>query len=281
MALKLNTSREGKVFEEFYGRNVDQMPALVADGRVPMNVAQLMQRRLNIRNSDDKVKSAWMDNYFDTGDAVVYHPNGNVKIVYDSQDLRNMTPDTPRDGGALIVTPEAYEVLEGEEFKKGKLGKVNEAMSRADVKAHPVWKSLAREQGLLNDYTDFIFGEYQSKFVKDTSLGDVRAMGIFPSSASGENAQMRAWFVYGLGGGSVAFGGYGLDDDDGRFVGIAPEAQIAPGRTKDLVQRVDPSRVFSVSQVLEEAGLASDYAPNQITKLQNTLEQGGYRITKK
>ena len=278
MALKLNAVREP--YAEFYGSNVEQMPNLVADGRVPMNVAQLMQKRLDIRNTDAKVKSAWMDNYFDTGDAVVYHPDGRIKIVLDSQDLRNMNSDTPRNCGALIVIPKAYEALQGEEFKKGKLGKVNGAMSRAEVKAHPVWKVLARDQGLLNDYTDFIFGEYQARFAKDKSLDDIQLMGIFPGSASGDNANMRAWGVGGLGGGSDACGGYCLVNGSGRFVGIAPEAQVASGRAKDLVQRVDPSRVFSVSQVLEEAGLASDYASNQITKLQNTLEQGGYRITK-
>ena len=227
MALKLNAVREP--YAEFYGSNVEQMPNLVADGRVPMNVAQLMQKRLDVRNTDTKVKSAWMDNYFDTGDAVVYHPDGRIKIVLDSQDLRNMNSDTPRNCGALIVIPKAYEALQGEEFKKGKLGKVNGAMSRAEVKAHPVWKVLARDQGLLNDYTDFIFGEYQARFAKDKSLDDIQLMGIFPGSASGDNANMRAWCVDRLESGSLADGRSDLGDDYGRFVGIAPEAQVASG----------------------------------------------------
>ena len=45
MALKLNATREA--YREFYGRNVEQMPKLIADGRVPMSVAGLMQRRLD------------------------------------------------------------------------------------------------------------------------------------------------------------------------------------------------------------------------------------------
>ena len=69
MALKLNTSKDA--YQEFPGRNTKQMSKLIADGRVPMNVAQLMQRRLDVRNSDKDVKSAYMDNYFDTGDTVV------------------------------------------------------------------------------------------------------------------------------------------------------------------------------------------------------------------
>ena len=76
MALKLNPEREA--CREFYGQNVMQMPLLIADGRVPMSVSQLMQKRLDVRNAEADVKTAWMDNYFDTGDGVVYHPDGRV-----------------------------------------------------------------------------------------------------------------------------------------------------------------------------------------------------------
>lgn len=212
MSLKLNTSREP--FKEFYGQNVKQMPKLIAEGRVPMNTAQLMQKRLDVRNSDPKVKDPWMNNYFDTGDGIVYHPDGRVKVVLDSQHLRDMTPESPRNGGALIIGEDVYNTLEGEEFKKGKLGKVNERMSKADIKADPKWKVLAREQALLDDYADYIFAEGNY----DT------AMGVYTGSANGDTPEMRAWYVNRLGSRSTAYGRYDLDLDYGRFVGIAPEA---------------------------------------------------------
>ncbi|MBU3907365.1 MAG: hypothetical protein KKA64_03890, partial [Nanoarchaeota archaeon] len=227
MAIKLNATPEA--YKEFYGSNVEQMPKLIADGRVPMNVSQLMQRRLDVRNSDKSIKGSYMDNYFDTGDAVVYHPDGRVKIVFDSQTLREITPESQRNSGALVLTEDAYNALQGEEFKKGKLGKVNDGLSRADVKAHPVWKVLARDQALLNDYTDFIFGEYQPRFAKDSAFDDLKLMGIYPSSAQGKTPEMRAWIVGGLVGRSGARGRYVLDVDYGRFVGIAPEAQSSFG----------------------------------------------------
>ena len=209
MALKLNATRE--TYKEFYGRNVEQMPKLIADDRVPMNVSQLMQRRLDVRNSDADVKTSYMDNYFDTGDAVVYHPDGRVKIVLDSQTLRGITQNSELINGALVLTEDAYNVLQGEEFKKGKLGKANERLTREQAKAHPVWKVLARDQALLNDYVDYIFAEGKH----DT------AMGVFPSSAQGNTPDLRAWCVGRLWGGSGAVGWYGLDGDDGRFLGIA------------------------------------------------------------
>ena len=125
----LRLSSEVEWFKEFYGRNVEQMPKIVAEGRVPLSVSGLMQRRLGVRNASDKVKVSWMDNYFNTGDAVVYHPDGRVKVVLDSQYLREMTLETERNSGALVLTDEQYNAMDGKEFKKGKLGKVNESLS--------------------------------------------------------------------------------------------------------------------------------------------------------
>ena len=221
MALKLNASPEA--YKEFYGRNVKQMPKLITEGRVPMNVSQLMQRRLDVRNGPEDVKTAWMDNYFDTGDAVAYHPDGRVKIILDSQTLREMTPKTQRVGGALLLTEDVYNVLEGEEFKKGKLGKVDTRLSKKDVKAHPVWRALARDQALLDDYADYIFAEGKQRFNYDT------AMGIYPDSA-GDNPKMRAWLVNRLEYRADADGRINLDYDDWRFAGLAPEVLSAPGK---------------------------------------------------
>jgi len=221
MTLKLNATREA--YREFYGRNIEQMPKLIADGRVPMSVAGLMQRRLNVRNSDANVKTYYMDNYFDTGDAVAYHPDGRVKLVLDSKTLREMTPYTQRVGGALLLTEDVYNALQGEEFKKGKLGKTGEWLTREQVKAHPVWKVLARDQSLLNDYVDYIFAEGKQRFNDDT------AMGVFTDSVE-NGPKLRAWCVDGLRGRSLAGGRYVLDADGGRLVGIAPEALSAPDK---------------------------------------------------
>ena len=219
MALKLNEVRPTReAYREFYGRNTEQMPKLISDGRVPMNVAQLMQKRLDVRNSDADIKSSYLDNYFDTGDAVIYHPDGRVKIVLDSQTLRDITPKSELRSGALVLTEDVYSNLQGEEFKRGKLGKVDEWLSREAVKSHPVWKVLARDQGLLNDYADFIFAEGKQRFGYDT------AMGVFPSSAYGNVPELRAWYVDRLVSRSDAGGGDGLGNVSGRFVGVAPEA---------------------------------------------------------
>ena len=132
-----------------------------------------------------------------------------------------MTPWSKRNNGALILGEDVYKALQGEEFKKGSLGKTGEWLSKADAKAHPAWKVLARDQALLNDYVDYIFAEGKERFGYDT------AMGIFPSYCSGNSPEMRAWCVRGLGCWSDAGGRDDLDGGDGRLAGIAPEALSA------------------------------------------------------
>jgi len=276
MALRLNPTREA--YREFYGRNTEQMPQLIADGRTPMSVAGLMQRRLDVRGSDKDVKASWMDNYFDLGDAIVYHPDGRVKVVLDSQTLREMTPESLRNGGALVLTEGVYESLQGEEFKKGKFGNTGNPMSKSDVKAHPVWKVLARDQALLNCYTDVIFSEYQARFAKDAKAKDLQLMGIYPGACGGKTPEMRAWSVYGLGRSFGALGWYGVGGGYGRLVGIAPEALSVPGKSIERIA-VPAKKVLSVGQVLEETCQTSAYAPDQIKKLQNILDEQGYVIT--
>ncbi|MEK6914495.1 MAG: hypothetical protein AABW83_02485 [Nanoarchaeota archaeon] len=251
MGLKLNSTRE--TYQEFCGRNVEQMPKLIADGRVPMNVSQLMQRRLDVRDSDAKVKSSYMDNYFDTGDAVLYHLDGRVKIVLDSQTLRDMTLETQRVGGALLIGEDVYNSLEGEEFKKGKLGKTEGPLLREDVKAHPVWKILARDQGLLNDYADYIFSEVKERFGYDT------AMGVYPDSAK-DNPKMRAWCIFSLKERSNAHGNIILDSFfNGRFVGIAQKALSVPGKGASNIKAYTMADLQAVDKAMK--GLETTVRP--------------------
>jgi len=247
MALTLNTTKEAyRAFpEKGTAPNTEQMPKLIADGRIPMNVNILMQRRLDVRNTDQKVKSDWMDNYFDTGDAVVYHPNGRVKIVLDSQHLREINPKSALNNGALVLTEDIYNALQGEEFKKDKLGKTGSPLSKTDVKAHLVWKVLARDQSLLNDYVDYIFAKGKQRFKYDN------AMGIYTSSAGGDSPEMREWCVSRLGSRSVAGGRDDLVNGGGRLVGLAPEALGAPSKGIENIRTYTMADVLTAKEQLD------------------------------
>ncbi|MCX6741654.1 MAG: hypothetical protein NTX24_00565 [Candidatus Pacearchaeota archaeon] len=242
MALKLNDAREP--YREFYGRNVEQMPKLVADKRVPLNVAGLMQRRLAVKSADADVQTAWMDNYFDTGDAIAYHPDGKVKLVLDSQHLRNLTPESTLNNSALVLPAGVYETLQGPEFTRAKLEKyVGNWLKSDQAKTNPIWQALARDQTLLDAYVDHIFTEYQRRFAPKTDLKDITAMGAFIVDKDNlpKDVTMRALCVSRLVSRSYVLGGYALDYGSGRLVGLAPEAQVAKNYTVPETRIVAPT----------------------------------------
>ncbi|MBU1051108.1 MAG: hypothetical protein KJ718_00970 [Nanoarchaeota archaeon] len=265
MALKLNRPEDvvtidGKkfpLFREFYGQNIAQMPKLNEAGRTPISTARLMQRRLELRKAPEDVKSAWTDNYFDTGDAVAYHPDGRMKVDLDSAQLRQITPESQRVGGAIALTEDLYNAIDAEEFTRAELeGHIGNQLTREQAKANPVWRVLARDQALLNDYVDHVFTEGKQRFGYD------EAMGVFPDSA-GDTPKLRAWCVGRLGYGSDASGGDDLGIDDGRFVGLAPEAQIALGSSPQRVQKYTMADVHAVETQLAEI---ERFAKPEVTK---------------
>lgn len=224
-------------YKEFYGRNVDKMPELIAEGRIPMSVNGLMKRRLEVSDRarfSDEVRSAWMDNYFDTGDAVVYHPDGRVKIVLDAKPLREINPESKLNNGSLVLPDGMYEKLEGQEFTRDKLKKyVGNWLSSEEAKSNPLWRAMARDSKLLNEYVDLIFSQAKQRFGYDTT------MGLYVADKPKE-PQARLWFVSGLRLRSDASGWDGLHNGDGRLVGVAPEARNAAksSSAKTLEERV-------------------------------------------
>lgn len=222
-------------YKEFYGKNVTQMPNLIREGRVPLNVAGLMEQRLRSGKND------WKDNYFDTGDAVAYHPDGRVKFVLDSQTLRGINAESKLQNNALVLGDGVYEQLEGLEFARDKLAKITERdLVAKDIKANPIWQKLARDESLLNEYVDAMSAEMKKRWNYDDS------MGIYLASAE-KVPTLRSVFVFRLESGSLLYGGIGLDSDFGRLVGVAPEALGAPNKVI-----VKPSLETALSAVNEQ-----------------------------
>ncbi|MEK6926405.1 MAG: hypothetical protein AABW50_03955 [Nanoarchaeota archaeon] len=215
MSFQLNPSP--KNYKDFYGRNVDQMPKLIAEGRTPLSVAGLMEVRLKY----GKELRDWMNNYFDTGDGVIYHPDGRIKIVHDSQLIRELSPKSPLKNSALVLEDGVYGSVQGQEFKKSDFEKyTGKKLSAKAVKKNPLWQALARgDQNLLNEYTNFIFSEAKENFKYDKN------MGIYLDSA-GDTPKLRAWCVNRLDYRSDADGGFNLVDDLGRFVGVSTEGAV-------------------------------------------------------
>ena len=217
MALEL-----GERFKEFYGTNKGQMPLLVKEGLVPMTVAQLMQRRVAVLD-DKALKATWFYNYFDTGDAIVYHPDGKVKIVLDAQALKEMSATSELSNGALILPDGAYESLQGPEFTRKELeGLTGKVLSQTAVRENPVWQALARDQAVLESYADAVFREAKTLYNYNEN------MGLYVAAAQ-KQPTMRTWCVNYIGGRSYACGS-DLGDGGSRLVGVAPKGFVGAER---------------------------------------------------
>src|SRR3989344_5450852 len=153
-------------YEEFYGRTTEQMPLLIEKGRQLMSVAGVMERRINSDKKD------WKGSYFFTGDAVAYHPDKKFKIVSDAEILRNLNAESKLESGALILPEGMYETLEGEEFLYKNVQKLLEKeLSQADVLKNPLWKAVARDQALLEEYVPRMFAEMKKSFDYEENMG--------------------------------------------------------------------------------------------------------------
>ena len=206
-------------YKEFYGRNTEQMPKLIAEGRTPLSVSGLMKRRLEARNASETIKDSWLYNYFDTGDAISYHPDGKAKVVLNAKQLRELTPSSGLSNGALILPDGVYESLQGLELNKSDLKKYASGnwLKQKEVISNPIWQALSEDENLLKEYAGLVF-----------SQGYDNAMAVYSASAK-DAPTMRSWYVGRLGGDnrSYAFYWYHLDNSNGRLVGVqvAPKAQ--------------------------------------------------------
>ena len=216
MTVDLNEPTGVKPYEMYEGRNTKRMPELLADGRTPASVADIMERRLNSQNPN------WKSLYFDTGDMVAYHPNGNIKVVRDAQLLREITAKTKLENGALVLGDGVYESLDGAEFKRSDMA-FDKDLKVEEAKSHPFWQFVTRDDALLSSYVDAMFPEMKAQFGYD------KAMGIY-LSGNPKQPQARALCVLGLGGRSRLSGRVGLALDNGRLVGLAPEARSTHGK---------------------------------------------------
>lgn len=233
MALELNDTR--KPFQEFEGANYKQMPKLIADGRTPLSFVGLMKRKLQVLSASPEVRDAWFTNYVDTGDGVAYDTAGNVKIDLDSPTMRELNPKSTIKNGALLLPDGAYDKVNGQEFTSKDIGKYrfNTSLTEAEVNDHPFWLALARgDKALLKEYTHQVFKMAKEKHGYDKN------MGVYLSGFK-DVPNMRLWLSLRLGSDSRANGDYNLDDDGGRLVGVAPEAQSALEKTSIVIPSID------------------------------------------
>jgi len=210
-------------YKEFFGRYHEQMPRLLAELRTPMTVAEIMRRRVDVAEGNAGVRDAWLDTYFDTSDAVLYHPSGKIKIVRRAPPLLTITTESNIRAGALVVDHETYHSIPGPEFARRELI-TGTPLTQTQACAHPVWQTLAGDdQSLLNTYTDFVFRDSKRR------CGHMENMGVYLGPPQ-DSPVLRAWTVGMVDYQSDVFGDSSLSDHICRLVGVTP------GDAPDTVQ---------------------------------------------
>lgn len=195
---------------------VQQMPLLIADSRVPINVAGVFERRLNA----GRTQPQWNDNYVFTGDAFALSAadSDKFKVVRKASFLKGVNEKTRLLNGALVLGDGIYAGIESQEFSRRKLGdRLNYDLTAEDVKEHEVWLEIVGNRDELVKYVDRKFPEMKARFNYD------KAMGIYLSDAQNVDTA-RALAVYRLVNRSRVGGRGDLGCGDARLVGIAPEA---------------------------------------------------------
>jgi len=256
------------VYRRFDGRNTEQMQKLVADDRTPMNVLDVWERRIDVDRDPTPIRTAWQDQYFDTGDGLGYNMDGELKVVRDAQPLRSMTAQSTLRSGALILTPKTYAAQQGLVFSNAERREFNlyatsspvhltenEAQQGTSAQARAL-RYLLRADEDAKRAEQVIAGTF--RIAKDRyELTEIA--GFYVTPAPTESPEMRAWFVGSIYGWSVLIGDIDLDFDIGRLVGVAPKA---PARQKSgAASTLDANIQSALSAGIEFAYNGMIYRP--------------------
>jgi hypothetical protein len=153
------------------------LPLIKNQGKIPISISTIMTQKLCSEKSD------WYENSFCSGDAIAYQPvkwqRGKFKIILDSRLLREVDRNSPLcDRGALRLEDGVYESLEGYEFNYSNLDfRLQEDFPIERLKENPIWRIVARDENLLNDFADKFYPLMKPRRTRDHSDYDMN-MGL-------------------------------------------------------------------------------------------------------
>src|SRR3989344_968193 len=240
MTLQLSgqSERLPEPHREFYGQPIVQMPLLVSGKdekgnvvdvpRDPASFAYVLERRME---APQDVKGAWQKNYFFTGDGSITGTEGDHLVVLDAQHLRELTAKSEQYQGALVLPSGAWQEFNSQKDNVFHLTaeEVQKAHGQGYVKKDGIWTPANRSVGKVwdalgrgRDLTSYI------QLVSEHSPQSNSLLNVyFNRTTKDGKPTMRPWVAIRIDYNSDAGGDNGLDDNNGRLVGGAPEAHIA------------------------------------------------------
>ena len=228
---------------EYYGRNVDKIPKLLKDGKIPISAARFIQSRLKY---GDEFSDLWT--YTDTSDLVVY-PKGDSKNIYTllTVDNQNRITDNGKRALELIKSDnlasnygavvEQLDDLKGKNLIKIPKNRIitGQYFTQKQVLDELVWRVLTRHPDEVPaEFAEDrdLLREYFSEVALRTK--NPENMALFIENSLKDKTTLKAWCVCRLGNRSGANGGGDLGGGYGRFLGLAPEALLRAKRRRWL-----------------------------------------------
>ena len=153
----------------YSGPLVETMPKLLVQGYTPISISEIVEQKIKawIRG-DRKLINFWSQNYFTSGDSVMYHSDGRIKIVRNSQTLKNVNQKSILDNDGSLILPEGtFENTNGFEFSKKEVLKYgNKYLKKEKILESPIWIALlGNNKELLRQYTQYVFLKSNHSYV--------------------------------------------------------------------------------------------------------------------
>ncbi len=132
------------------GRPIEQIPQMRTRGVVPGSIADIVTLRQH------SPRCLLWDNFAPyTGDAIAYHPDGSLKLILDAQPLKELVFDSHIINGALALSDDQYNALEGMEYRPSPSNEPHFYFNRASVSSDPLLQFLLRDHSLLGVLAEF------------------------------------------------------------------------------------------------------------------------------
>ena len=233
---KVTVSTTTPKYKAYFGRIMDQMPLLLAEGRCLITPKQLMYARVHETNKHDRY--LLRGHYVDTACAVCVAPDktGEVAIgLYSNptvkQVIDSLSPKSKVVGGSLVLTLDQYHAVRDDAFVLAP--DVTNSLQnnpRGELKEREAfWEYVA--EGDKNLVTD------TSKLIKEKTRSDrlEKIMVWYVTTIPGLRLLCLDSVGYDY---SIALGYYDLDVSHGHLVGVAQGDNARRARAKnDLAER--------------------------------------------
>lgn len=147
----------------FMGRIIDNMTKIRDINYELISVRKIAEQTLRANEfAYMKILEKLENNFYDTSDSTMYHPDGRVKIVLDSKNIYNLNSESKiKYNGSLILPSNSFQNTEGFEFSKDDVNKYCEIyLTKKQVLENPFWLALFNEdKHLLKEFRDYVFSE--------------------------------------------------------------------------------------------------------------------------